>query len=111
MVKNLAPKRGDVIFMSFDPSMGHEQAGRRPAVVLSWGEFNQETGFCIVCPVTSKVKGYPFEVVCTIDNKRAAILVNHMRSVDWKVRGISSYTTVPEGAMVEVEKKIVRIIF
>ncbi len=97
--------------MSFDPSMGHEQAGRRPAVVLSWEEFNQETGFCIVCPVTSKVKGYPFEVVCTIDNKRAAILVNHMRSVDWKVREISSYTTVPEGAMAEIEKKIIRIIF
>ena len=97
--------------MSFDPSKGHEQSGRRPAVVLSWGEFNQKTGFCIVCPITSKVKGYPFEVVCTIDNKRAAILVNHPRSVDWKVRGISSYAVVSESTMVDVEKKITQIIF
>ncbi|WP_028562101.1 type II toxin-antitoxin system PemK/MazF family toxin [Paenibacillus pinihumi] len=58
----IIPKRGDLVWLDFDPQAGHEQAGRRPAVVLSEAEFNELTGFAVVCPITSQSKDYPFEV-------------------------------------------------
>jgi mRNA interferase MazF len=82
-----APDGGDLIWLTFDPQAGHEQAGRRPALVLSPKLYNQKSGLALVCPVTNQIKGYPFEVPvpdgCGV---RGAILADHVKSIDWKAR-------------------------
>lgn len=81
------PRRGDVVWLSFDPQAGHEQAGRRPAFVLSPGSYNRKTGLFLACPITSKVKGYPFEVALP-DGLAVSgvILADQIKSLDWNVR-------------------------
>lgn len=82
-----APRRGDIVWLSFDPQAGHEQAGRRPAFVLSPENYNRKTGLFLACPITSRVKGYPFEVLLP-DGLAVGgvILVDQIKSLDWKVR-------------------------
>ena len=81
------PQRGDVVWLSFDPQAGYEQAGRRPAFVLSPESYNRKTGLFLACPVTSKVKGYPFEVVLPDGvGVSGAILADQIKSLDWKAR-------------------------
>lgn len=81
------PSRGDVILLSLDPTLGHEQAGKRPAVVLSPDFYNKASGLCLVCPVTTQVKGYPFEVPLAGAKKTAGVaLADQVRSIDWKAR-------------------------
>ena len=81
------PARGDLIWFDFDPQAGHEQGGRRPAVVLTVREYNQLIGLAVVCPVTRKVKGYPFEVVLPAGLPVAgAVLSDHVKSQDWRTR-------------------------
>jgi mRNA interferase MazF len=81
------PGRGDIVWLSFDPPAGHEQRGRRPALVLSPAAYNRKVGLALVCPVTSREKGYPFEVALPrglpVDG---VILADHVRSVDWRTR-------------------------
>jgi mRNA interferase MazF len=81
------PRRGDVVWLSFDPQAGHEQAGRRPAFVVSPETYNRKTGLFLACPITSKMKGYPFEVA--LPNGLAVggvILADQVKSLDWKAR-------------------------
>jgi mRNA interferase MazF len=81
------PRRGDLVWLSFDPQAGHEQAGRRPAFVLSPEPYNRKTGLFLACPVTSKVKGYPFEVPLPAGLEVAGvILADQIKSLDWKAR-------------------------
>lgn len=83
----LVPDRGDLVYLSFDPQAGHEQAGRRPAIVLSPKIFNEVTKFAVVCPITTKEKGYPFEV--KLPNGlpiEGVILTDQVKSLDWKAR-------------------------
>ena len=81
------PRRGDLVWLTFDPQAGHEQAGRRPAVVLSPEPYNRKTGLFLACPVTSKVKGYPFEVSLSAELPvSGVILADQIKSLDWKVR-------------------------
>ena len=81
------PDRGDIVWLNFDPQAGHEQAGRRPALVLSAGAYNAKTGLSIMCPITSQQKGYPFEVPLPADLPiRGSILADHLKSMDWKRR-------------------------
>ena len=81
------PRRGDVVWLSFDPQAGHEQAGRRPAFVLSPESYNRKTGLFLACPVTSKMKGYPFEVVLPDGlGVNGVILADQIKSLDWKAR-------------------------
>jgi mRNA interferase MazF len=81
------PKRGDFVYVNFDPQAGHEQAGRRPAIVLSPIEFNQSTGFAVVCPITNQVKGYPFEIpVPSESGLTGVVLTDQMRTFDWNAR-------------------------
>lgn len=82
------PRRRDIVWLSFSPTRGHEQGGHRPAVVVSGDTYNQNSGLALVCPITSKVKGYPFEVPLTMKGKKAAVLVDQVRCVDWRTRGI-----------------------
>ncbi len=79
------PERGDVVWLSFDPQAGHEQAGRRPALVLSPMAYNAKTGLMLCCPMTTKIKGYPFEVVLAGPSPSAA-LADQVKSLDWRAR-------------------------
>jgi mRNA interferase MazF len=81
------PEAGDLVWLTFDPHAGREQAGRRPALVLSPRTYNAKSGLALICPVTNQAKGYPFEVALP-DSSGATgvILADHVKSVDWKAR-------------------------
>jgi len=82
-----APERGDLIWLSFTPQSGREQAGRRPALVVSPLTYNSKVGLALVCPITSKVKGYPFEVALPEEGAvQGVILADQLRSLDWRSR-------------------------
>lgn len=89
------PNSGDVIWLNLDPRTGHEQSGRRPNLVLSSREYTKRTGLAIVCPITSKVKGLPFEIVLEGTKTDGAILPIHVRSVDVKARHAQFIETLP----------------
>ena len=81
------PERGDVVWLTFDPQAGREQAGRRPALVLSPAGYNTKTGLAFTCPITSQRKGYPFEVELPSNLPvHGSILADHLKSVDWRDR-------------------------
>ena len=83
------PDRGNIILLSFDPTLGHEQAGYRPAVVLSPEIYNKASGLCLVCPITTNIKGYPFEVDLDGAKKTSGVaLADQVRSIDWQARKI-----------------------
>jgi mRNA interferase MazF len=97
------PDAGDLIWLTFDPQAGHEQAGRRPALVVSPKPYNQKAGLALVCPVTSQIKGYPFEVpVPTGCGVKGVILADHVKSVDWKARHAERIGRLPPLALNEV---------
>lgn len=81
------PDRGDIYWLDFNPQVGREQAGRRPALVLSPKSYNARIGLALMCPITSQIKGYPFEVELRGPGKiRGAILADHLKSLDWRSR-------------------------
>jgi mRNA interferase MazF len=81
------PDRGDIVWLQFNPQAGHEQAGHRPALVLSPASYNRRSGLMLCCPMTSQKKGYPFEVVIAVDTDReSVVLADQVKSLDWKVR-------------------------
>ncbi len=82
-----APQQGEIVWIDFDPQSGHEQAGHRPALVLSKTAYNQKIGRAFVCPITSKVKGYPFEVPVKTRSVEGVALSDHLKNVDWVSRG------------------------
>jgi mRNA interferase MazF len=97
------PDGGDFIWLSFDPQAGHEQAGRRPALVLSPKIYNRKSGLALVCPVTNQAKGYPFEVtVVGGHGVSGVILADHVRSVDWKARQAEDLGRCPTEVVNEV---------
>jgi mRNA interferase MazF len=80
------PERGDIIWLNFTPQKGREQSGTRPALVLSPSSYNKKTGLAICCPITSQVKGYPFEVSINGKKINGVILADHVKNLDWKER-------------------------
>jgi len=80
------PDRGDIVWLQFDPQAGHEQAERRPALTLSPMAYNEKVGLAIFCPVTSREKGYPFEVKLNEETIQGVILADQVKSLDWKKR-------------------------
>lgn len=97
------PDQGDLIWLTFDPQAGREQAGRRPALVLSPKIYNRRSGLALVCPVTSQVKGYPFEVaVRGGTGVTGVILADHLRSVDWNARRAERLDFCPAETLDEV---------
>jgi mRNA interferase MazF len=101
------PERGDIVWLVFDPQVGREQAGRRPAVVLSPKSYNGKVGLAICCPITHQAKGYPFEVALPAGEKvTGVILADHVRSVDWKGRQASLITRLPVELLNEVLDRI-----
>jgi mRNA interferase MazF len=97
------PDRGDLIWLTFTPQIGHEQAGRRPAVVLSPASYNGTVGLALVCPVTSRVKGYPFEVPIPVGLPVTGVmLADQIRNLDWRRRRAARICVLPEAAVAEV---------
>jgi len=105
------PRCGDVIWITLNPQLGHEQSGRRPAVVLSPETYNGKTGLAILCPVTSQIKGYPFEVAIPVDLPvTGAILSDQVKSLDWRVRNAEPICTLPSETVSEVFQKLVTLL-
>jgi mRNA interferase MazF len=102
-----APDAGDLIWLSFTPQAGREQAGRRPALVLSPRSYNAKVGLCLVCPVTHQAKGYAFEVALPDGLPvQGVVLADHVKSADWQVRGNDPITTAPADVLDEVRAKL-----
>lgn len=105
------PERGDIVWLQFDPRKGHEQAGRRPALVISPKGYNRKVGLAVFCPITSSVKGYPFEVVIPPGSKaKGAVLSDQIKSLDWRVRRVEKICPAPPGVMDEVTAKILALV-
>lgn len=105
------PERGDVVWLEFDPHAGSEQAGRRPALVVSPKEYNGKVGLALCCPITSRSKGYPFEVVLPdVTGVRGVILCDQIKSLDWRVRRAQRMATVPHDVMDEVTGRILALV-
>ncbi len=109
--RGYVPERGDVVWMMFGPPAGHEQSGRRPAIVMSPSIYNGKTGMALCCPITSHVKGYPFEVLIPDDLKiSGAILADHIRNIDWKTRRAEYLCKLPGKTLEEVAEKILSLL-
>jgi mRNA interferase MazF len=105
------PDRGDIIWINFDPQSDHEQAGRRHALVLSAREYNGFLGLAQVCPITSRVKGYPFEVQLPENIKiSGVVLSDQAKSIDWKAREATFIDECPISVMTEVVSKLLVVI-
>lgn len=111
MVKGYIPARGDIVWLDFNPQAGHEQAGHRPALVISPKIYNEKSGLLLACPLTSKVKGYPFGVELPSKDGGGCVLVDQIKSLDWKARHAKFKNKAPRKAMEEVLGKIEVLIF
>ena len=101
------PERGDAIWINFNPQAGHEQSGRRPAIVLSPHSYNGKVGLCLLCPITNKAKGYPFEVAIPADLAvTGVVLSDQAKCLDWRVRNAEFIAQLPESIINEVLKKL-----
>ncbi|MBE0481343.1 MAG: endoribonuclease MazF [Dehalococcoidia bacterium] len=101
------PRRGDVLWITLNPQAGHEQTGRRPAVVLSPQSYNSKVGLAILCPVTSQAKGYPFEVLLPAGSPVVgAIVSDQVKSLDWRARNAELICTLPAATVSEVLQKL-----
>jgi mRNA interferase MazF len=106
VVRSYVPEAGEVVWLMFDPQAGHEQAGHRPALVLSPSSYNGKTGLMVCCPLTTKIKGNPFEVITQIDGIDCAVLSDQVKSLDWKIRRAKKKAMVPDDLMVHVRAKV-----
>ena len=104
---NYVPDRGDAVWINMNPQAGHEEAGRRPAIVLSPISYNRKVGLALFCPVTNQVKGYPFEVNIPSGLKiTGAVLSDQVKSLDWKIRNTEFYDKIPDTVIFEILKKL-----
>jgi mRNA interferase MazF len=99
------PDIGDIVWLHFDPQAGHEQAGHRPALVLSPARYNAARGMMICCPMTSRIKGYPFEVVES-GHPPSAVLADQVKSLDWRARQAVRKGVISGAKLAEVQAKI-----
>lgn len=101
------PDRGDAVWLSFDPQAGHEQAGRRPAVVLSPAAYNRVVGLALFCPITNQVKGYPFEVPLPAGLPiTGVVLSDHVKRLDWRARQAASICRLPDEVLTKILEKL-----
>jgi mRNA interferase MazF len=104
--KAYVPEAGDIVWFEFDPQAGHEQAGHRPALVLSPAAYNAKKGLMICCPLSTQIKGYPFEVQTQISAKPGVVLSDQVKSLDWRVRKAKKKGSVSEDVLQDVRAKI-----
>ena len=107
MRRRYVPQRGDIVWLSFPPQAGHEQMGRRPALVLSPAAYNGKVGLALFCPITSQVKGYPFEVAIPAGvGVNGVILADQVKSLDWRARRVEYVGHLPETRVREALAKL-----
>lgn len=106
MGNSYVPEAGDVVWMQFDPHVGHEQMGKRPALVISPSRYNSKVGLMLCCPITSKSKGYIFEVLIETEQISGVVMADHIRSFDWRERGVVKAGVVTADALVATKMKI-----
>jgi mRNA interferase MazF len=104
------PDRGDMVWLDFNPQLGHEQRGRRPALTVSFKAYNEKIGLALFCPITSKVKGYPFEVVIGSKKINGSVLSDQIKSLDWRERNIEFIEKIGAKELEEVIEKIEALI-
>ena len=101
------PDRGHIVWLAFSPHAGHEQAGHRPGLVLSPRSYNEKTSMALLCPVTSRIKGYPFEVALPPDGGvTGVVLADQVRSLDWRARHARFAADTPPQVLSEVREKL-----
>jgi mRNA interferase MazF len=106
MARRYVPDALDVVWLQFDPQAGHEQAGHRPAVVLSPAAYNSKAGLMVCCPMTTRITGHPFEVLVEVAGVESAILSDQVNSLDWKVRCARKRGEISQDAMRHVRAKL-----
>jgi len=101
------PDCGDVVWITLNPQLGHEQSGRRPAIVLSPLSYNSKTGLAIFCPITNQIKSYPFEVFLPVGLPVAGVILSdQVKSLDWHARNAEPICTLPIETITEVVQKL-----
>jgi mRNA interferase MazF len=100
------PERGDIVWVDFSPQEGHEQAGKRPALVLSPRIYNEQVGLMLCCPITTQIKGYPFEVVVKAIDKPGVVLADQVKSMDWSARHAEKVGAAPAATVKDVIAKV-----
>ena len=105
------PRRGDIVYLDFQPQKGHEQSGRRPAIVLSPTEYNRVVGLMVVCPITNQQKGYTWEVEI-LDNPfvTGVVLADQVKSMDWQQRRVEFLCTAEPELLEEVVEKTIALL-
>ncbi len=112
LVNSYVPSRGDIVYLDFDPTKGHEQRGYRPAFVISPQVYNEKTSLALFMPITKQQKGYPFEVILPSGLKtHGVILADQMKCLDWKARGVQFVESVPQAVTEEVQAKIATLLW
>ena len=104
------PDRGHIVWITLSDGSGHEQAGRRPALVISPRIYNARSGMVLLCPITSQAKEYPFEVAVGAGRVRGVALVDQLRSIDWQVRRAQYAGRLSAGVFQEVQEKVKKLI-
>lgn len=104
------PARGDLVYVNFQPSAGREQTGPRYAIVLSPKSYNRAAGLAVCCPITTQVKGYPFEVPVSGKIVRGVVLADHVRSIDWRERNMQFAEPAPADVLQEVADLIAALV-
>jgi mRNA interferase MazF len=111
VVKIYVPDAGDVVWADFTPQAGHEQAGRRPAIVLSPRLYNEKAGLAVLCPITSHAKGYPFEVaIPSALAVRGVILADQWKSLDWRHRQLQRFGKLPTSVLDAVRHRVAALL-
>lgn len=106
MARRFVPEAGDIVWLEFSPQAGHEQAGHRPALVLSPAAYNSKTGTMLCCPMTTQIKGYPFEVIIRSEDGSGAVLSDQVKNLDWRARKATPKGKVSAEELDEVRAKI-----
>lgn len=111
MARRYIPERGDLVWLQFNPQAGHEQAGHRPAVALSPRNYNQRSSLALFCPITSQIKGYPFEVVLPDGLPiSGAVLCDQAKSLDWSARKATFAGKLPPAVSEDILAKLTALL-
>jgi mRNA interferase MazF len=107
VARSYVPDAGDIVWLTFDPQAGHEQRGRRPALILSPRAYNTKARLAVACPITSHTKGYPFEVALPDDGEvTGVVLSDHVKSLDWSARRVEFAEMAPVDVLTDVRQKL-----
>ena len=111
-MKHYIPEKGDIVWLDFDPQLGREQGGKRPAVVLSPHVYNAKVGLAVFCPITTKIKQFPFEVLLQNGLKtKGVVLADQIKNFDWRTRSIRFREKLPQKNLNEVLNKLQLLLY